>query len=102
MRIGIPEISQKNNLHVLSARIEMATKSLYFPPKMWFAISGTDPHFIPGQSDAFLVSLVAAAMRLGEDIRVEGAVSSRLAHGMSHYQKILNTWWPDSFRAKAG
>ena len=98
MRIRVPEISEKNNLHVLSARIEMHTKSIHFPPSMWFAISGTDPHFVPGLSDAFLASLVVAAMKLGEDIRVEGSVSSRLAHGISHYQRILNTWWPESFK----
>lgn len=98
MRIGIPEISQKNNMHVLSARVEMDTKSIHFPRTMWYAVAGTDPHFVPGQSDAFVVSLVVAAMRLGEDIRVEGPVSSRLAHGISQYQRILNTWWPESFR----
>lgn len=98
MRIRTPEISHKNGLHVLSARIEMATKTIYFPRTMWYAVSGIDPHFVPGQSDAFLVSLLVAAMKLGEDIRVDGPVSSRLAHGLDQYKRILNTWWPDSFK----
>ena len=36
-------------------------------------------------------------MKLGEDIQVEGKVSSRLAHGIETYQNILATWWPEVF-----
>ncbi|MGD9022071.1 MAG: hypothetical protein PVF46_09760, partial [Lysobacterales bacterium] len=53
---------------------------------------------MPDMADAFVVGLVASAMRVGEDIWVEGRVSTRLAHGLDTYQNILSTWWPDSFK----
>jgi hypothetical protein len=62
-----------------------------------FAMNGEDPLNVPGLADAFLVSTIAVGMKLGEDIQVEGVVSSRLAHGLQNYQNILNTWWPETF-----
>ncbi len=97
IRIGSPDITQKDNQHVLSAVVSFDSKQVKLPEKMWFAVHGKDPGFIPGLADAFLVSLIVTAMTLGEDIRVEGKVSSCLAHGLINYQRILSVWWPESF-----
>ena len=64
---------------------------------MWFATHGEESLFGAARSDAFLVGQIALAMKLGENIHVEGPVSSRLAHGMEIYQQILNVWWPECF-----
>ncbi len=98
MRIGPPTITHQQGRHVLSANIAMETSGVNCPESFWFATDGEESLFLPDMADAFIVGLIASAMRLGEDIWVEGKVSTRLAHGLDTYQNILNTWWPDSFK----
>lgn len=98
MRIGPPAIVQHQNRHILSANIEVETSGVDCPESFWFATEGEESFFLPGMSDAFVVGLISCAMYLGEDIRVEGMVSTRLAHGLETYQSALNTWWPDIFK----
>lgn len=97
MRIESPEITHNDGRHVLSAGVGFDSKGVQMPETLWFAVNDTDPRYVRGLADAFLVSLVAVAMKLGEDIRVEGEVSSCLAHGLMNYRHILSTWWPESF-----
>lgn len=98
MRIHQPDITHQSGRHVLSADIELETGGVNCPGKLWFAIEGGESSFLSGMADAFVVGLLAAAMRLGEDVWVAGEVSTRLAHGLDTFQGILNTWWPESFR----
>jgi hypothetical protein len=98
MRIDTPEISQKNGRHVLSAAISVAENGIHFPKSMWFATNGEDPLFEPGLADAFIAALIPVAMKLGQNVQVNGRVSSRLAYGLDAYQSILNTWWPETFK----
>jgi len=98
MRIDTPTISQKNGRHVLSAGVSIAGTGIHFPNSMWFAINGEDPLFEPELADAFISALIPVAMKLGQNVQVEGRVSSRLAHGLDAYQSILNTWWPKIFK----
>ena len=98
MRIETPEISRENDRHVLSARISVTAHGIHFPKSMWFAVNGEDPLFIPGLADAFISALIPVAMKLGQNVEVEGRVSSRLAYGLDAYQSILSTWWPEIFK----
>lgn len=98
MRIKLPSISHQQNRHVLSASISVEASVIDCPKSVWFATYGDESLFLPGMTDAFIVGLIAPAMHLGEDIWVEGTVSTRLAHGLDTYQNILNTWWPDTFK----
>jgi len=67
------------------------------PESFWFATDGEESLFLPDMADAFVVGLIASAMYLGEDIWVEGPVSTRLANGLDTYQNVLSTWWPGIF-----
>lgn len=98
MRIGPPSITQQQDRHVLSANIEVKSRGFKCPDSLWYAVDVEESPFLPDVADAFVVGLISAAMRLGEDIWVEGKVSARLANGLETYQGILNTWWPDSFK----
>ena len=98
MRIGTPTITRHQGRHVLSAQIATETGGINCPESLWFSTDYGELLFQPGLADAFVVGLIASAMYLGEDIRVEGMVSTRLAHGLDTYQNILNTWWPDTFK----
>jgi hypothetical protein len=98
MRIGPPSITHQQNRHILSADIAIKTSGRKCPESMWFATEGEESFFLPDMSDAFVVGLIASVMYLGEDIWVEGMVSTRLAHGLETYQNVLNTWWPDIFK----
>jgi hypothetical protein len=98
MKIGIPRVTRERELHQLSADITIDTSGLECPETMWFAMHGSDPLFQAGRADAFLLALITVAMKLDEPIRVEAPVSARLAFGLERYQKILNTWWPRTFR----
>jgi len=98
MRIGSPSITHQQNRHVLSANISVKADAVECPESLWFSMDGEESPFLPGMSDAFVVGLIASAMYLGEDIWVEGDVSTRLANGIDIYQDVLGTWWPGIFK----
>jgi hypothetical protein len=98
MRIGPPSITRQQGRHVLSATVELKSRGVNCPDSLWYAIDTEESPFLPGMADAFVAGLLVTAMRLGENVRVEGNVSTRLAYGLETYQNVLNTWWPDSFR----
>ena len=97
MRIGPPSITRQQNRNVLSANIDVEASGVNCPETFWFATGGEENYFLPDMADAFVVGLIASAMYLGEDIWVEGKVSTRLANGLDTYQNVLSTWWPGIF-----
>lgn len=98
MRIGLPLIAHHKDRHILSANIVVETAGVDCPKSFWFATTGDEAPFLPDMADAFVVGLIASAMYLGEDIWVEGMVSTRLANGLDTYQNVLSTWWPGIFK----
>jgi hypothetical protein len=98
MRIGIPSITRQGDRQVLRADLVVETPVSECPETLWFSTELEERCFGSALADAFVTGLIASAMRLGEDIRVEGAVSTRLAHGLETYQQVLNTWWPEFFQ----
>ena len=98
MRIGPPSVTHQQGRHVLSANISTKNNGVNFPESFWFATDGEEPFYQPDMADAFVVGLVASAMYQGEDIWVEGMVSTRLANGIDTYQTVLSTWWPGIFK----
>lgn len=98
MRIGTPSISKRNGRWVLAAGVEWATSGIECPDTAWFSTHLEAGNLSPGLADAFVTGLLASAMHLGENVQVEGPVSTRLAHGLDTYQQALATWWPGSFK----
>lgn len=98
LRISPSTVDQHDSGYRLSAAVEFDANQLELPENLWFSIRGSEAHLFPSVLDAFLIGLLPMAMKLGEDIKVEGKISSHLAYGLTHYQSILNSWWPQLFR----
>jgi hypothetical protein len=94
MIIHHPEIIHQDDHTVIWAKIELARKRERFPDYFWYRIPTQYAESISLQSDAFLAPGLLAAMHFGEDIRVRGVVSPRLAYHLDEYQFILNFWMP--------
>jgi len=81
----------------LYARIETDQPVPNLPETLWFQFPRDYINYLDTTSNATLLSLVQLGMLLGEDITVHGAVSSRLAYGLTEYQNIYHAWLADSF-----
>src|SRR3712207_3072251 len=54
----------------------------------------------PDDASPFLVATLLLAMRLGEDLRVDGPVSPRLLHNLEDVQLLYAAWDPTLRRAQ--
>lgn len=97
MRIGCPRKSEADGRQVLAAPVSIEAGRFNVPETLEFSIAGSEPVLSVERADPFLVSMIPVAMKLGEDIHVEAPISARLAHGLDTYQRILATWWPETF-----
>lgn len=85
MRISKPRRREAGDVSHLAASIEYhgGKRELWFSvPRQWAY------GFTEDRCDGFVVALLLQAMEMGEDIRVDGALSSRL------YHNIVNTFIP--------
>ena len=98
MKISPPRISQVNGSTTVSAEISTAKTGLDRPKALYFSTLSTGPGSFSIRADAFVTGLLPMAMMLGESVDVDAPVSTRLAHGLEHYQDILTTWWPHFFQ----
>lgn len=80
------------------APISIDSDSGDWPRELGFEYRDGDEAALSTLADAFLVGMLPIAMRLGEDIRVEGPVSEPLAFGLETWQAAVATWYPDFFR----
>ena len=46
-------------------------------------------------ANALLVAFLPIAMRLNQDLRIDGEVSKRLLKNMAEFQEIMNKWYPE-------
>ena len=83
---------------ILWTRLEMAVQQGGLPEILWYRVPRKYAEFISQQSDAFLIPALLAGMHYGEDIRVMGAVSPRLAYNLDEYQMLLHLRMPDAVR----
>jgi hypothetical protein len=97
MIIRQPRIYHEANEVCVSARIEFGWPGIEAPDELWFRFPAAYRPYLTDAANGFLVGLLPTAMCLGESVRVEGAVSPELAHGLRTYQQIQRAWWPDKF-----
>ena len=98
MKISQPYISQMNGRTTVTAEVSTDKTDLDRPEMLYFSTQSTGPESFSTRADAFVAGLLPVAMILGESLEIEAPVSTRLAHGLEHYQDILTTWWPHFFR----
>jgi hypothetical protein len=95
MRLSPPEITIENGEVVLSAQVSFDRLMSNKPERLWFALPEKYAPFLSCRADAFAAGLIVLAMHSGEDLLVEGDLSPRLARGLTEYQRVFHTWFPD-------
>lgn len=98
MIIHQPEIARKDGHTIVYARIEMAQKRVRIPDYLWYRVPDPYAGYISSQSDAFLLPGLLAGMYFGEDIRVRGVISPKLAYNLDEYQFVLHFRLPEAVR----
>jgi len=94
MIIHHPEKTIQETHTILWARIDLDTKVERFPEFVWYRVPNRYAEYFSLRSDAFLIPALVAAMHFGEDIRVRGTVSPRLAYHLDEYQFIQKFQFP--------
>ncbi len=98
MDIGVPDLQRIDGRPRVSSTVRAESASVTLPDAMWFSARGDAPPPLTRLADPFVIAAAPVAMTLGENLRVRGPVSERLAHGLAVYLDILNTWWPKLYR----
>lgn len=97
MKITIPQIKKDHQATYLSANIVTDTHRP-LPESLWFSVRRHDDRLYTLSSDPFLIAMVPIAMRLRENLSVDGPVSTKLAFGIQQYQNFLSDWFPTFFQ----
>jgi hypothetical protein len=97
MIVHKPETRYENGEVILSARVTFDHPLLNKPDRLWFSFPDKFAPFVTHRSDAFAAGLILLAMHSGEEMRIEGELSPRLARGLAEYQSVFHFWFPHLF-----
>jgi len=97
MIIHSPKIEKKGDKVRVSAYIEVETKKAY-SDILWYEFDKEYEEYISKSLNGFVSAVLFLAMHLGEDIKAEGKMSSKLAYGLKKFQKFFNFWHPKDFK----
>lgn len=68
---------------------------------LWFDVPRGFAHMTSARSDAFAVALVMPAMRVGQDLHLEGAVTDELLYSLNHeFQPLYTSVFPNYHRVR--
>src|SRR5262245_53766436 len=97
MRIHPPELTVREGLVTVRARVEIERDGEGFPDELWFSVPERFEHLCAGGIEPFVVALSPLASLLNEEIVIESTFSERLKYGLDEYWKIINAWLPEKF-----
>ena len=97
IRVTHIERRTEDSTVVLRGRVDSEAGPLDDFAVWWRYPAGYADH-ISRTSNAFLAALLLPAMRLGEDLHVEGRICRSLMEHLSSYMEIVSRWWPQAFR----
>lgn len=92
MLIESPKISSDNGYTIISSNIHTEKRNY----NIWYK---TNVEIHPS-SDIFLVACLIPAMKLGEDLIVEGKISKQLYDSIDEIQYIYSSWYPEYSKIK--
>ena len=93
MIIGIPEIIRFQGK--VRAVVEISAAEAPVPRTLWFEVPEGRAGFLSRRADAAMLAMLVPAMKSGEDIRIEGAISARLLESANgECQRILRKVMP--------
>ena len=96
MIIHKPKIKKKGNFYYLSSDIEVE-KNNSLSTNIWYKFPLDQKNFISESSDCFVVGMIFLAMKLNENITVEGKMSPKLAYSLKQFQGYFHSWYPEDF-----
>jgi len=70
----------------------------YEPVKLWYRVPADWDGSVSDAADAVVVGALFYLMRLGQDVRVHGEVSSSLLSGIDEFQAAWSIWRPWKYR----
>ena len=88
MILNQPEIISHEDSVIYFSRIESPASS-HLPEHIWYILPEKYQSFLLPNSDAFLLPALLAAMTMGENLHVQGNISSRLVYNLAEYQHLL-------------
>ena len=97
MRIHSPEMTSKDGLITLSARVSLESGSQEIPDRLWFTIPQRFEHLCAKGFEPFVVAVSALASANNEAVHIEGPFSERLSLGLDEYWRVLTAWSPKDF-----
>lgn len=92
------EVTFNNGRVRIAASVSCQAQGISWPEQLWYELPRELEDRLSLRADGFLVALLLQAMSLGEDIRVEGAVSARLLRNLEIYQSVFSAWFPAALR----
>lgn len=98
MIIHIPTKTIKDGQVHIAARFELETPRPYLPPELWYRFPEKYAGFISLRSDAFAATALLVAMYAGEDLKIRGTISPKLAYNLFEYRNVYHTWYPNLFK----
>jgi hypothetical protein len=98
MIIGEPRVAIAGQAVRIEAAIKLQDCGTARPTTLFFEVPGAYHRYVTSRADPFAVALLPLAMHLGEDLQIEGELSSRLAAGMREYQRVQAAWKPRLFK----
>lgn len=87
-----PVVSMKGGDYIISSHFHTPDKSY----DIWYKTSV----YINISSDIFLIASLIPAMKLGENLHIEGEISKKLSINIEKVQDIISTWYPEMKRIK--
>jgi hypothetical protein len=82
MKISKPTLREEADC----VKIQVAVETAHGQEILWYAVDKRYRDYLtPERSDGFVVALLPLALKLGEDIHVEGVLSEKLYYNLSHY-----------------
>ncbi len=86
-------VDERGGGAMLSANVKSAASALESARLEW-VVRGGAPEWLTGPGDALLAALLLPAMRAGEDLVIEAAVSPRLREQAQSIMDIYQAWVP--------
>lgn len=98
MIVHTPTLTKDSGEICIASRIEMDKPLPYLPKKLWYRFNEKHEDRLSPRSDGFAATALLVAMYAGEDIRIRGSISPKLAYGLYDYRNVFNTWNPKLFK----
>ncbi len=98
MRIHPVEIISRRETVTAVTRVSGPPLFKGMPASLWFECPAAYREFLSERADAAVASLLLAAMSYGQDIVVEGPLSTRLYRGLYDLQEVAVRMYPDRMK----